>query len=391
METVNPPDVDRMVRLDTEFRAASGLTDRRFYKIFYSAIAPAPLLVIGFNPGGETDGTDLNASESFYENWEHDYVDFRSYGNAYKLAGRAYDTLAEVLQTSSDDVIRRIPATNVIFRRSRRSSDLNLTTRAAAHESGPVLAEILRAVDPVAILLIGSTAFDSFVVEHCARGSLVVNAEPPELFKPNGASNACMFRSARAHVAALGRDTPLLMVGHLSKYYARHGVWRDVIASLRDELVRLGVSPLGGGDREAIARPTLALTAEAADAATPSNPQPTPTPSADAAPRLPVAASSTPVSQVRQSNVGTLRAVCALLGLALEQPDAPYPGRGKAVRIAGGRRVYINAGHVDVKAPAHEIAAWDAGGLGNTRHDNALYLRVVLDSNGTPLTPQPPS
>ena len=93
METVNPPDVDRMVRLDTEFRAASGLTDRRFYKIFYSAIAPAPLLVIGFNPGGETDGTDLNASESFYENWEHDYVDFRSYGNAYKLAGRAYDTL----------------------------------------------------------------------------------------------------------------------------------------------------------------------------------------------------------------------------------------------------------------------------------------------------------
>lgn len=263
------PNFDLMVRLDADFRSTSGLSDRRYYKIFYSAIAPAPLLVLGFNPGGETDGTDLNASASFYENWEHDYVDFRGYGNAYKLAGRAYDTLAEVLQTSSSDAIRRIPATNVIFRRSRRSSSLDLTTRAAAHESAPVLAEILRTVDPVAILLLGSTAFDAFVVEHCVRGSLVVNAEPPELFKANGASDACMFRSAHAHVAALGRDVPLLMVGHLSKYYARHGVWRDVIASLRAELVRLGVSPLGGDDHDPVGRPTLSPTTEAADETTP--------------------------------------------------------------------------------------------------------------------------
>lgn len=389
---MNLPDIDLMVRLDAEFRATSGLTDRRFYKIFYSAIAPAPLLVLGFNPGGETDGTDLNASESFYENWEHDYVDFRSYGNAYTLAGRAYDTLAAVLQTSSDDAIRRIPATNVIFRRTRRSSDLNLPTRAAVRESATVLAEILRAVDPVAILLIGSTAFDAFVVEHCAPGSLVVNAAPPELFKPNGASDACMFRSAHAYVAALGRETPLLMVGHLSKYYARHGIWLDVVASLRAELVRLGVSPLLGGGRDPLVRPTLAAAA-AADEATPSiepTPQPRPAPPSVGARRLPFVASSTPTSRVRQSEVGALRAVCALLGLAPEDPDTAYPGRGKAVRLVGDRRVYINAGHADVKAPAHEIAAWDAEGFGNTRPDNALYLRVMLDSNGTPLTSRRP-
>ena len=385
---MNLPDVDLMVRLEAEFRALSGLTDRRFYKIFYSAIRPAPLLVLGYNPGGETDGTDLNASESFYENWEHDYVDFRSYGNAYKLAGSAYDTLAEVLQTSSDDAIRRIPATNVIFRRSRRSSDLNLTTRAAVRESAPVLAEILRAVDPVAILLLGSTAFDAFVGEHCEPDSLVVNAEPPQLFTPNGRSNACMFRSARANVAALGREAALLMVGHPSKY-ARHGVWRDVCASLRDELVRLGVSPLGGGNGEAVASPPLTPMAADADGATPSSPHPGPKPPAVAAPRSTVPAPSMPPSQVRQSEVEALRAVCALLGLALEDPDAPYPGRGKVIRLVGDRRAYINAGHADVKAPAHEIAAWDAAGLGNARPDSALYLRVMLDSNGTPLTPQP--
>ena len=389
-ETVSTPDVDRMMRLETEFRVASGLTDRRFYKIFYSAIAPAPLLVIGFNPGGETDGTDLNASDSFYENWEHDYVDFRGYGKAYTLAGRAYDLLSEALQTSSEDDIRRIPATNVIFRRSRRSSGLDLPERAAAHESAPVLAAILRAVDPVAVLVFGSKAFHAFVDGHCVRGSLVVNAEPPQLFKRNGTSDACMFRSASAHVTALGRDVPLLMVGHPSKYYARHGVWRDVVASLRDELVRIGVSPLGGGERDAAIRPTLAPTTQVADADTPNSPQPGPTPRADTALRLPITAASDSGSQVRQSEVGPLRAVCALLGLEIEEPDAPYPGRGKVVRLAGDRRVYINAGHVDIKAPAHEIAAWDADGLGNTRPDNALYLRVMLDSSGNPLTPKPP-
>jgi len=106
---------------------------------------------------------------------------------------------------------------------------------------------------------------------------------------------------------------------------------------------------------------------------------------------LPVTSSSRPGPQIRQSEVGPLRAVCALLGLEIEELDAPYPGRGKVVRLAGDRRAYVNAGHVDVKARAHEIAAWDADGLGTTRPDSALYLRVMLDSNGNPLMPQPPS
>ena len=391
METVNHPDVDLMVRLDAEFRAQSRLTDRRFYKIFYSAIAPAPLIVLGFNPGGETDGTDLNASESFYENWEHDYVDFRNHGNAYRLAGRAYDTLSQVLQTTSPDAIRRIPATNVIFRRSRRASDLNITPRAAVRESAPVLAEILRAVDPVAILLVGSTASDAFVREHCVPDSLVVNPEPPALFKPNGGSDACMFRSARSHVTALGREVDLLTVGHISKYYARHGIWLEVVASLRAELVRLGVSPLGDVDRDLVPRPTLTPTADAAALVTPRG-EPTnhhePAPSSAAVPGLSGAASSPLTSPVRQSDVGVLRAVCALLGLTLEDPQAAYPGRGKVIRLTGDRRVYINAGHADVKGAAHEIAAWDAEGFGDTRPDDLHYLRVMLDSNGTPLTPR---
>lgn len=385
------PDIDLMSRLDAEFRATSGLTDRRFYKIFYSAVAPAPLLVLGFNPGGEVDGTDLNASSSFYENWEHDYVDFRHHGKQYSLAGPAYDLLVQVLQTPSEDAIRRVPATNVIFRRSRHASALNLTARAAARESSPVLAQILRAVDPAAILLLGSTAFRAFVGEHCDSGSLVVNAEPPEVLGANGHHDACLFRSARAHVAALGRDVPLLMVGHPSKY-AYQGLWREVVASLRSELVRLGVSPWSA-EREPVVPPTPSSMAEAGDGRAPSR-EPAP-PSRPEVPatvrRLPMVDAVPTPAQRRQSQVEPLRAVLSLLGLTLEDPGAAYPGRGKVIRLAGGRRVYINAGHADVKAPAHEIAAWDAEGLGNTRPDNALYLRVMLDPEGKPLTPRRPS
>ncbi len=391
MDAVGLPDIDLMSRLDAEFRATSGLTDRRFYKIFYSAIAPAPLLVLGFNPGGEIDGTDLNASSSFYENWEHDYVDFRHHGKQYSLAGPAYDLLVQVLQTPSEDAIRRIPASNVIFRRSRHASALNLTAGAAAHESAPVLAQILRAVDPSAILLLGSTAFRAFVGEHCDRGSLVVNAEPPEVLGANGQHDACLFRSARAHVAALGRDVPLLMVGHPSKY-AYQGLWREVVASLRAELVRIGVSPWSG-ERDPVFGPTPSSVADAGDGrASSREPAPPSRPEVPAAVRrLPTADALDTPSQRRQSQVRPLRAVLSLLGLELEDPDAAYPGRGKVIRLVGGRRIYINAGHADVKAPAHEIAAWDAGGFGNTRPDNALYLRVMLDSEGTPLTPRRPS
>lgn len=388
MDAVDLPDIDLMSRLDAEFRATSGLTDRRFYKIFYSAIAPAPLLALGFNPGGEIDGTDLNASSSFYENWEHDYVDFRHHGKQYSLAGPTYDLLVRVLQTTSEDAIRRIPATNVIFRRSRHASALNLTSRAAAHESAPVLAQILRAVDPATILLLGSTAFRAFVGVHCDRGSLVANAEPPEILGANGQHDACLFRSARAHVAALGRDVPLLMVGHPSKY-AYQGLWREVVASLRADLARLGVSPWSG-ERDPAAGPTPSSTADAGDGRAPSReaaPPPGPEDSA-AVRRLPMVDAVPTPSQRRQSQVKPLRAVLSLLGLTLEDPDAAYPGRGRVIRLDGDRRIYINSGHADVKAPAHEIAAWEAEGFGNARPDNALYLRVMLDPEGMPLTPR---
>lgn len=230
-----------MREVDRQYRAASGLDDRRFYKIFYSHIHPFPLLVLGQNPGGETDGTDLSASESFFENWEHDYAFFRN-DSRYALAGPMCRFLAEVLQTRSVDVIRQVPATNVVFRRSRNTDTLNVRLSAAAEEARPFLDQILRIVDPRCVLLVSNEAYKQFTRLYCRRGT-VVPGDDAKIFTPNGRNPACIFTRSQGFVEVLGRIVPMLVVGHPSKYSARIE-WRAAAGAVRRDLEELGISPI---------------------------------------------------------------------------------------------------------------------------------------------------
>jgi len=230
-----------MEEIDLAYRTASGLADRRYYKIYYSHIHPFPLLVLGQNPGGETDGTDLAASDSFFEHWEHDYLCFRN-DPRYALARPMCALLAAGLQTKSIDVLRQVPATNVIFRRSRNTKSLNLSAASAAAESAPFLRDILVAVDPMVVLLISKTAYDLFVRFHCQARSVKEDAEP-KIFTPNGKSDACIFLSAQAQVLGIDRRIPLFMVGHPSKYAGRNE-WAQVVSALSRGLQRWNVSPI---------------------------------------------------------------------------------------------------------------------------------------------------
>jgi len=313
--------------LDAEFQTRSGLTDRRYYKIFYSPIHAFPLLILGLNPGGETDGTDLNASDGYYENGEHDYVDFRRYGRQYSLAGPMCDLLAATLDTTTEDDLRRVPATNVIFRRSRNASQLNLSLRAAARESAPVLARILQAVDPRAILLLGGSAFDQFTAAHCAPGSVTPNAEVSEIRTPNGKSQAMIFRSAHARVTVLGRDVPIIVVGHPSKYATR-SAWPDVLDAVRREFHRLGLRPFTAPhahvptDNEMDGATTRAAPTQAPTGAVPEA-------TAAATPRLVAEAGNTKdlISGMRQRDVGLVAALCDVLRFEPEDENALWPGR----------------------------------------------------------------
>src|SRR5215213_1014110 len=44
------PYTERMQGLERKFQDRSGLTERRYYKLFYSHLHPFPLLVLGHNP-----------------------------------------------------------------------------------------------------------------------------------------------------------------------------------------------------------------------------------------------------------------------------------------------------------------------------------------------------
>jgi hypothetical protein len=230
-----------MEEIDLAYRTASGLVNRRYYKIYYSHIHPFPLLVLGQNPGGETDGTDLAASDSFFDHWEHDYLCFRN-DSRYALARPMCSLLAAGLDTSSIDVLRQVPATNVIFRRSRNTKSLNLSTTKAAAEAEPFLREILVAVNPMAVLLVSKTAYDLFARFHCQAGSIKEDAGG-KIFTPNGKSDACIFLCAQAHVLGIDRSIPLLMVGHSSKYAGRNE-WSQVLGSVKQALQRFKISPI---------------------------------------------------------------------------------------------------------------------------------------------------
>ena len=166
---------------------------------------------------------------------------FRNDAN-YSLAGPMCRLLSYTLRTSSVDRLRQVPATNLIFRRSRNTKVLNMSPTKAASESAPLLRKILQAVNPRVVLLVSRTAYDLFVAEHCERGSIMKNAEP-QIFTPNGRSNACIFLSAQARVKGLDRVAPLFVVGHPSKYAGR-AEWPKVLDALRQGFEKCGICPI---------------------------------------------------------------------------------------------------------------------------------------------------
>ena len=234
-----------MIDLEDAYRSASSLSERRHYKLYYSHVHPFPLLVLGFNPGGESDGTAVSASDSYFENYEHDYVHFR-HQPGYSLAGPMCALLAQALDTQSLDALRQVPATNVIFRRSPNTASLVMNVGKAAEESKPFLAELIRMVSPQTILFVSKTAYDLFAKWHCREGS-VIEQDDARIFTPNGNNTACIFLRAEGYVESLGRQVSFLVVGHPSKYAGR-AEWPAVIGALSRSLRKQGIAPIGLSD-----------------------------------------------------------------------------------------------------------------------------------------------
>jgi hypothetical protein len=168
-----------MRALDRDYRAASKLDERRFYSIFYSKVQPSPVMVLGYNPGGDPDKWDESvlASRSFYEGNEHEYVDCN-----YRLAVAMRKFLSNVLRLESMEALRSIAKTNLIFRRSRGQSAL-MRPSEALREASPFVERIIHRVQPKAIIFEGVTTLDRFEGLYCAK--VVRGVDGPAVTSPN--------------------------------------------------------------------------------------------------------------------------------------------------------------------------------------------------------------
>ena len=233
MEMRSGDDIEFMKSVEDEYQRQSGLTSRRYYKLFYSRVHRFPLLVLGLNPGGKSDGTDLRASDSFFESWEHDYVRFRKQKTEYKLAGLMCTLLAECLDTELVNDLRQVPVSNVVFRRSEDWCKLRNKPK-AIRDSRPGLEKITKYVYPDVILLISIKAYDVFAGEFCTN-LLEIEVDL------RGRNRT--FVSAGAQVSALRKDVKLLAVEHPSRF----GVKR-VLPKLIKEFEQAGLRPIEGSE-----------------------------------------------------------------------------------------------------------------------------------------------
>lgn len=157
-EAASPPHFDKR-RVYQAFRQSlpAKLREDRYFKVFYSDIMPARVVIIGLNPGGDPNNPEeLKSASLFFENGEHDYVDCD-----YVLARKMRVLLDRSGLGSSRDAIGRIPKINVVFHRSKsRTDNSGWTWSEAVAASKPFVAEILGHVRPALVISEGLESLD---------------------------------------------------------------------------------------------------------------------------------------------------------------------------------------------------------------------------------------
>ena len=170
-------DIPFMRDLERRFKQEFSLPDsddRQTYKIYYSRLSRSDFLFLGINPGGDPESKDnFSASNAYFENWEHDFVEFRE-NTKYKLASPAYKFLSTLIGSSGNSKIAAIPATNLCFWRSKDSSKIPK----GKPDHLKYVGEIIDYVNPRIIVLVSSR--DKYF-EFLARAA---HLEQPQLLMP---------------------------------------------------------------------------------------------------------------------------------------------------------------------------------------------------------------
>jgi hypothetical protein len=259
--------VDFMRALEEKYRQVSEVKNRSEYKIFYGQVFPAPILTLGLNPGGITEGTSedgtrqndgspASSSGSYFEQMENDILDcdWRENTGLRKL-------LLPLVGHDQNRFRSEIVKTNIAFRRSRAVSDIDLAV--AEREAVPFIETIIARVSARLIVLTGPS-IDRFLTLYA------LDSQPlTETIKAPGI-NHVVFAATEARLRSVDRETIVVQVAHASQFswtYERYGVSAK-IAGLMGRAIGQGGSTESGVQRTSTSIP-VALPTNALDHRTP--------------------------------------------------------------------------------------------------------------------------
>ena len=219
-----------MKDIDRRYREYSGLSDIRYYKIFFSRLQSADVLVAGINPAGNPEDWPeevrqyypgawierVLANDFWFEKDEHEYVNCR-----YPIQQTMLTFVTDILQATPND-IRNVPKINLAFRRTPRTDNQvfrrihGMTLTGAQQEARPFVEEILKYVKPRVILLEGITGLEAFRRGFCSRGFGSQLAEP--IWTDWRGSRARIFAGCEMYIDCLQRPVAAVALGHPSSF-----------------------------------------------------------------------------------------------------------------------------------------------------------------------------
>ena len=229
-------DIEFMQSIETDFKTATGLTDRSQFKIFYSPVWQAKIVVLGINPGGvpvtiapagvrylDGSGTKAASSAGYCENGENDLVDCEWRENTGLLK------LLMPILGSHDSIRRNVVKTNLAFARSRKAKNRRFI-EAAKQDATPFLRRLLNRAAPDLVLLTGVKLGD-FAKRHCTSINEIAARK----------EERCVNQTIMwpAHVRLLDGHTCIAVeVAHASQFnwiYERHDVPSQIRALMNYE------------------------------------------------------------------------------------------------------------------------------------------------------------
>ncbi|MFB4203585.1 hypothetical protein KBTX_02389 [wastewater metagenome] len=211
-----------MQNLDAAYRRASGVAGFNEYKIFSGPVIPAPVLVLGLNPGGDPATWRLSVPETagsrdpFYGDGSHDF-DVCDYPEARAMRHLLNSALRVPRLAGS------VVKSNLVFRRSARGDrgfrafhgiDMN----EAAEEARPFVTDIMARTDPAMILLEGQL-LPRFTALY-GEGDLEPVDEP--VLTPAGPHSTMLYEAYRYRVPVLARHVTIVKIAHPSTFGGRY-------------------------------------------------------------------------------------------------------------------------------------------------------------------------